>query len=441
MNNFREVLNALNVLADTNSNNDKRILLDNYTKSNLFKRVCVAALSPHLNYHISKLVDVPISNITENTDEIFNHLESMSDATGATHLDRDVLTLISSVNSSAFEIVNRIVKKDLKCGVSSKTINKVVPGLIMEWPYMRCHSFTEKNMERINYPAQVEEKCDGTHIDVIVKDGQVFYKSRKGRPIELFGLLDEHFSNVENDVVFIGEGQVIDDDGNYLPRKIGNGIINKAIKGTITKEEASKVCLTLWDIVPYDQFINGKCNFPQKIRFQSLLALFPNSMSSMIEIVRHRIIFDKKEAMGFYNDIREEGGEGAIVKNFNGVFKNNTSPDQVKIKSEYEAEFEIIDWKFGKAGTKYENNLGAIKICSSDKKVVCWVGSGFSDTDRETLSGYELIGSLCTVRFESLIKSKSKDTYSLYLPRFVELREDRNNANSLHYILELTNNA
>ena len=50
-----------------------------------------------------------------------------------------------------------------------------------------------------------------------------------------------------------------------------------------------------------------------------------------------------------------------------------------------------------------------------------------------------MIGTIVTVEAESVIESKSKKgVYSLYTPSFVEVREDRAEADSLERIIEIS---
>lgn len=436
MKNFVDVLAALDIVSKENSTNEKIVLLKEFCKSELFTKVCVFALESHRNYHLTKLPKVPINEVFADQDELFRQLDKLSNSTGASNTNKNTLAFVAAANQHSFEVINRIIAKDLKCGVSAKTINRACPGLIKEWPYMRCQSFTEKNLKRIQYPAQAEEKCDGTHIDVVVKGGKVSFISRKGRPMNFHGVLDEFFDHIKDDIVFIGEGLVSDKFSTILPRKIGNGIINKAIKGTITEEEAETVCLTLWDAVPYEDFVNGYCRFTQKQRFEKLVKEFPIQFDKVVEVVNYRIVENEQQAMNFYKFVRKFGGEGAIVKNLKGVFKNHTSPDQVKVKNVIDFDLLVTGWKYGETGTKYEKCLGAIICESSCRKLKVSVGSGFSDQNRKDFCNDKIIGSIATIICESIITSKNKETSSLFLPRFDCFREDIETAQTLKDMIE-----
>jgi hydroxyethylthiazole kinase-like sugar kinase family protein len=76
----------------------------------------------------------------------------------------------------------------------------------------------------------------------------------------LLGNLEERVRCIAGNVdcVFDGELLVMDEgDHQFADRQTGNGILNKANKGTISAEQASKVHATVWDLIPYVAFVDG----------------------------------------------------------------------------------------------------------------------------------------------------------------------------------------
>lgn len=133
-------------------------------------------------------------------------------------------------------------------------------------------------------------------------------------------------------------------------------------------------------------------------------------------------------------------------------WKNHTSTEQIKLKSEKVCELIITGYEHGTG--KYEGGIGSFNCISHDGAVVVNVGSGLSDYERgfERLDnadsskglslvcgfdGNRYIGSIISVKFNELIQSESKETYSLFLPRFIEIRHDKTEADSLETIKKL----
>ena len=76
---------------------------------------------------------------------------------------------------------------------------------------------------------------------------------------------------------------------------------------------------------------------------------------------------------------------------------------------------------------KYEGMMGSVSVESSDGKLKVDVGSGWNDEQRK--NGIE-VGSIITVEANDIITNRSNDTFSLFLPIFVEERLDKTEADS-----------
>ena len=75
--------------------------------------------------------------------------------------------------------------------------------------------------------------------------------------------------------------------------------------------------------------------------------------------------------------------------------------------------------------------LGAMVLESDDGKVRVSVGTGFTDDQRKKFFDRNLVGKIVTVVYNSRIKDKNReDVDSLFLPRFVEIREDKDVTNT-----------
>ena len=66
---------------------------------------------------------------------------------------------------------------------------------------------------------------------------------------------------------------------------------------------------------------------------------------------------------------------------------------------------------------------------SSDGIVRVGVGSGFTDGDRDTIKP-SCVGSVVAVKYNARIKDKKTGIDSLFLPIFVEVRDDKDEADS-----------
>ena len=152
-----------------------------------------------------------------------------------------------------------------------------------------------------------------------------------------------------------------------------------------------------------------------------------------IRLVRSEIIHSMDEANEMFKEITDQGGEGVILKNPHNIWKNVRSTEQIKMKLELDADLRVVDLEEGTG--KYEGMLGAMLLESDDGKVCVSVGTGFSDEQRKAYFDRSIVGKIATIVYNSRIKDKNRPNVdSLFLPRFIELREDKTETNSSEQI-------
>ena len=322
------------------------------------------------------------------------------------------------------KVIERIIQKDLKCGVQVSTANAVWTGLVSEYPVMLCSPFEQKLVDKIKFPAYVQLKMDGMRFNAIVKGGKCEFRSRNGKEIQLLGNLEQEFISLANskNVVFDGE-LLVNDKGIILDRQTGNGILNKANKGTISDLDARKVHATIWDIIPYDDFIAGVCKFNYQTRFSVLESL---SMPKKIQLVKSWVVEDYATAQALFEEMLQRGEEGIILKDMNGIWEDKRTKSQIKFKGELECDLKIVGIEEGTG--KYAGMLGAILVESADGVIKVSVGSGFNDEQRKNL-GKEIVGKIAAIKYNMRIRNKAGEE-SLFLPIVLEVRDDKEVADS-----------
>lgn len=423
--------NFFDNLAANASRNYKIDQLKAYSNNQILKRVIKLALDPFTQFYIRK-----IPNYTPNLNDGISlnfALDSLNDlsmrnVTGNAGIEH-LRGILEALNIEDAKVIERIIQKDLKCGVSIATANAVWKDLLKEYPVMLCSQFDQKLVDKIKYPALVQLKMDGMRFNAIVQNGKVEYRSRNGKEIQLLGNLDSDFIKLSNGVncVFDGELLVANPDGSLCDRQTGNGILNKANKGTITSKESAMVRATVWDIIPYNDFVVGKCNVAYGQRWESLCVLMDTYMPERVRIVDSWEISDYATAQSLFEEFIQRGEEGIILKDKSGVWEDKRAKHQIKFKGELECDLKIVGVEEGTG--KYAGMLGAIICQSSDGGVTVNVGSGFTDSHRKNLWKETLIDKIVAVKYNMRIKNRAGEE-SLFLPVFVEIREDKNVADS-----------
>lgn len=317
-------------------------------------------------------------------------------------------------------VLERIVGRDLRCGISDKTINKVWKGLIPVFPVMLCQASKTDLIKKLKFPQMVQEKMDGGRILVVVWDGEVSYHSRTGNAIDLKGLFDDEIKQMANGEAIVYDGELIAFDGNIILRQESNGLFTKAIRGTISNTELAKFRLYLWDRISHQDYFNGYCGIPYKDRYNQLKTDY--TQSSKISIVDSQWGYDLNEIFDDYQSFIDKGSEGIIVKDPNAPFENKRVKHQIKFKQDLDIDLKVVEEKEGTG--KYQGMLGAIRCETADGKLSVWVGTGFKDLEREE----SYLDRVVTVGYNTVIQDFQGD-YSLFLPKFKGVRLDKTIAN------------
>lgn len=390
------------------------------------------ALDPFTNFYIRKIPAYTRNDQSMTLGQALEHLYELSsrNITGNAAIEflRNVL---ASLETEDAKVIERIIQKDLKCGVSISTANAVWTGLVNDYPVMLCSQFEQKLVDKVQFPALVQTKMDGMRFNAIVRDGKVEYRSRNGKEIQLLGNLDADFIKLAGEVDCVFDGELlVNDKGVILDRQTGNGILNKANKGTISDLEARKVRATIWDVIPYLYFVDGECPVPYGKRIGSLNVLMDTHKPEKVSLVDSWEVENYEEAKTLFEGLLADGQEGIILKDKRGVWENKRAKHQIKFKGELECDLKIVAVEEGQG--KAVGMLGAIVCESADGLLRVNVGSGFNDEHRINLWHIkrELIGRIVAVKYNMRSKNKAGDE-SLFLPIFIELRDDKNEADSL----------
>lgn len=421
-------------LANTTSRIEKETILRQHLTDLTLRRVLFLALDPYTQFHIRRIM--PYKSGVRSThltlDEAMNELDKLStrQLTGNAALHH-LHWILESCTADDAKVIERIIEKDLRCGVSEATVNKIWPGLIPTYPVMLASGYEDRLVTAMRYPALVQLKLDGMRFNAIVEQGKVEFRSRNGKLIQLHGNLEEEFRDMAKkissetgtgDVVFDGE-LIVKDVNGIMSRQKGNGILNKAVKGTISDKEANMVHATIWDVIPLKSFKAGFYNKYYRDRFGMLETQDLPSKVSLVDTFTVASIDDAREHFERY---LAEGEEGIILKDGWGLWEDKRTKTQVKFKGELECDLLCMDWQEGTG--KNVGKLGALVLTSADGIIKVNVGSGFTDEQRDKYTKKNTVGKVVAVKYNARIQDKKTGQTSLFLPVFLELREDKTDA-------------
>lgn len=415
-----------NMLAANPSRNFKIEQLKLVKDDDLLRDVIRMALDPFLQFYIRRIPAYTTTYGVLNLRTALTDLLELSNRVYTGHEGIEWLrTILSSISADDAKVIERIIDKSLDCGVEASTVNKVWPNLIPEFPVMLCSPYEEKLVNNIKFPAFVQKKEDGMRFNAIIRNGMVEFRSRNGKLISLHGNLETEFLNLADcDCVYDGELLVMR-DGKILDRKTGNGILNKANKGTISKDDASGVIAVVWDCIPPGDFNRGKCDILYKDRIRDILHLndeseFSSNIYPKIRFIETHIITTLEDAQILFQEYLSAGHEGIILKDMNSIWEDKRSKSQIKFKAELDLEAEVIGWEEGTG--KYIGKMGSL-VCQH-KDINFSLGSGFDDAQRLEFTKEYIVGKIVTVKYNAVITDKTGKK-SLFLPIFLEERSDK----------------
>lgn len=421
------VLEILDLIASSTKRKFKEQVLTDYKDNALLKKCFIAAYHPDVVYWISKhpVITYNAHTLSLDTaiDEIYANLCTRKiTGNNAVNFYQKILSSLSQDDSV---VLKRIIDRDLRCGVGIPTINKIWKKLIPVYDLLLADS----DPKHLQFPdVVVQTKYDGIRCTIThMQDGEIILRTRNGNRITSLEVMYKDIAcTIPIGETWDGELVCFDENNKPLSRKISNGIANKAIRGTISPEEANLVHFMCWDIEDRSQTIP----YRERLKRVELLSVssWKYGFNKKIKPVESFYVKTLEDVEALFKRALDNGEEGVIAKNLNSVWEPKRSHHLCKFKAEKTADLIVVDWESGTG--RNQGILGALVCESSDGKIRVNVGSGFSDDDRKNITCDNSIGKIVEVLYNARIDKKDGGVDSLYLPRFLKFRDDKSIANS-----------
>ena len=349
--------------------------------------------------------------------------------TGNTARDMIQAMMKSSTKAQWNGWYRRILIKDLRCGVSEKTINKVVEKKYASYaiPVFSCQlAHDSANHEsKVSGQKLIEVKLDGVRVITIVRtDGRVDMFSRNGKELANFPHVAEQISAVVKktpppyDVVL---------DGEIMSSSFQDLMTQVHRKSDV---KANDAVLNLFDFIPLENFEQGNWDRTQLIRSQMVQAWVNThyeDMPNVKALAFEKVDLDTAEGQLRFKEINAQavagGYEGIMIKDPEAGYECKRSVAWLKLKPFIEVSLAVVAVEEGTG--KNVGKLGAL-VCEGEddgRQIRVNVGSGFTDSNRDTYWGDRdtLIGNIVEVRADAVTQNQDS-TYSLRFPRFKGFR-------------------
>jgi DNA ligase-1 len=348
------------------------------------------------------------------------------DARDAILLTRDIATM-----EQWNKFYRRILIKDLRCGVSEKTVNKVAKDFPQySIPIFTCplaHDSANHEKKMIG-KKQVEVKLDGVRVITIIQGdtshgnlSRVEMFSRNGKQFHNFGHIISEIEEVIKDnpppYDLVLDGEVMSANFQDLMKQVHRK------SGGVAKDAV----LHLFDMCPLSEFQKGVWDKPQSFRSQAVKAWVDQHRSILKHVQTldwEDVNLDTQEGQDRFVELNKaavDGGyEGVMIKDPEAVYECKRTHSWLKAKPFIEVTLKVVAVEEGTG--RNEGRLGAVILEGEDDgynySLNC--GSGFTDAQRDEFWAERdsLIGNLIEIRADARTQSQDSETYSLRFPRF-----------------------
>jgi DNA ligase-1 len=247
---------------------------------------------------------------------------------------------------------------------------------------MLAHDFNKKE-NHIKFPCFVQRKFDGTRCVSIPNVG-LFSRNKKKYP---------HLDHITQEINLLPDNIIL--DGELYSESISfQEIVGIVKRQSLLKDDIQKqmhIKLFVYDIIN-DQ--------PYHKRYQSLIELFQKYKFKHLVLVHSDTCASKEEMIEKHALYVEQGYEGIMLRNKNGLYKGTRTNDLQKYKKFMDDEYKVVGFEEGSGLEK-----GAvIWVCENKYKVPFRVRPRGTRESRQEqfVNGAKYIGKMLTVRFQEL---------------------------------------
>lgn len=302
------------------------------------------------------------------------------------------------------ELVLNIIDKDLKCGLSEVTINKVCGNIIKTHSVALADKFDFKK-HKLDNDWVIERKLDGVRCNIINRNGVIKCYSRQGKEITTLGkLVDELQGHLPNNTVLDGEVCLVDENG----LESFQGIMKEIKRKNHTIENP---LLLAFDYLTLESFENKQGTIKYTERMEMLKEWYslqnwgigPNKVAKHLSVVNYERY--SPEVLEEWNKrVKEYHWEGLMFRKDVG-YEGKRTQNLLKHKMFMDEEFKVLAVEEGDAQELVNGKMEKIKCVGSlvieykGNKVNVGTGLSLEQRKRWYTNPEEIVGKTITVKF------------------------------------------
>lgn len=425
---MKEVLRIINLLSSTTKTNEKLKILKDNKDNKLLKKVLYYTYSDKQygfsEARLRKLIDEYTPQFRSTFNDGFSMLDTLAGSNINSNLINQTLEfLLAESDEELRGLWFKILVKDLACGISNKTIEKVFPGLLPKWEVMRPSPIDGVNIKQ------------GTEFSLSLKENgqRATYRNGiiKSRQNEIFEGLNHIIKDIDTLKAMLPEFKDYVFDGELIRNNIDNIDDNENFRLTcsiLSDENADKspIVFRLFDMLPREEFDNGQSKdkyFKRKSNLAKVEQAIKEHNLESLDIVM--FLYQGKDQNKINEELERWDSQGyeGLVLNLDKPYVCKKTKNVLKVKQFREADVRIVGWYLGKSGA----NLGKFGGFTVDYKGTHTnIGGGYSKELREHYSQHadEYIGRVMQIRFKDESMNSKTGKINIQFGGYVCIREE-----------------
>ena len=376
-------MNTVQILETLESDNSrlfKEALLESNRDNEVLHRFLVMAFDPWKNWGVTKydkpVAQRPVACGDDIIVEYMDLLERLNRREVKGNAAREAVTqAMSKGDALAQKWMERLLWRNLRCGVSVSTINKVWPNSVVPFAVALAGTLPTKGVngnfefsEPVSYPVRVEAKLDGLRCVAVKHNGEVTMYTRNGTVLETLPRIKAAIEALPSDD-FVLDGEAMGEDWNESA---------SVVMSAKSKKDDSAMRYHVFDCVHLKDWQAQETNLNYHDRLNDLISIIGPTGTGPLRFVKSKVCADEAELRSFYAQCLDEGYEGVMLKDMGATYKWKRSDAILKLKPVATEEGVVVGWYEANVNTKRAGQFGGFVVLTPNG-VTTRVGGGYSD--------------------------------------------------------------
>lgn len=409
-------LEILEKIEMTSGSNDKKAILKEQSDNDRLFNLLDSAFNFFKKYHIKKVNVVGFNQDSEDKhDEFMLILQALEGRHVTGQAAKSMVEkFLSDCNIQQQKWYTRVLQKDLKIGVSINTAQSCGFN-IPKFDVMLAKDAKKmkKAPEVVKKGVYVSPKLDGYRCLAIWDGQEVNLYSRNGSHYTNFPKLHNSLCEaLQNAEPIVLDGEIMSDDFQSMQKSAF-----ASVRGTTVGD----MVFNVFGCIPYSEWTSDDFKLTTGERLEYLNSYYSQNLEgiSNVALVPQTYTEDWDQILTLEAEYLKAGLEGAMALPADcPYYKGRKTNKLMKFKTFHTMDCTVEDFYEGTG--KFKGTLGGVHVRQQDSEVICGLGSGFTDAERDYIwaNQQSIRGRICEVRYQQLT-----DDGVMRFPTFVRWRD------------------